>query len=451
MRTHPTIVAIEYHELNDTAQPVQTEIQQTGSMKATLLTTLSMLIVLLGTYPAQSQQIDLLIQGGHVIDPKNGINQPMDIAIADGKVLQVAERIPARDAARVADARGMYVTPGLIDLHTHLFYGTDEIGYSGFEITNSHGSVQPDAFSFRTGVTTIVDAGSAGWRNFPAFRKQTIDNANTRVLAFISIAGYGMKGSIHANVVEDMDPEATAFMIQENRDVIVGVKKHHYRGGDFRPVERAVEAASIAGVPVMVDFGGHVPPLSLETLLMEKLRPGDMLTHTFFSSNQRQGSIDDEGNLRPFILQAQERGVNFDVGHGAGGFQWAQAVPATRQGFWPNTISTDLYRWSMNAGMKDMNNVMSKFLLLGMSFEDVIARSTWETAKVIQREDLGHLSVGAEADIAVLNLLEGEFGFLDARGQRINGDRKIQTELTVRAGAVVYDLNGISAQPFEGW
>lgn len=419
----------------------------TGSLKTLALTLLTVCLVA----TVQAQQIDILIQGGHVIDPRNGIDQPMDIAIADGKIVQVAESISADQADRVVDAAGLYVTPGLIDIHTHLFYGTEEIGFDGFEITNSHGSVQPDAFSFRTGVTTIVDAGSSGWRNFPDFRRQTIDNANTRVLAFISIAGHGMKGNIHANIVEDMDPEATAFMIDEHSDVIVGVKKHHYRGPDFRPVQRAVEAAGKAGVPVMVDFGGHDPPLDLERLLMEELRPGDMLTHTMFRSGTRQGPVDEDGNLRPFILDAQERGVNFDVGHGAGGFQWQVAVPGSRQGFWPNTISTDLYRWSMNAGMKDMNNVMSKFLTLGMSLEDVIARSTWEPAKVIQREELGHLSEGAEADIAVLNVLEGEFGFLDARSQRIDGDRKIQTELTIRAGSVVYDLNGISADPYEGW
>lgn len=420
--------------------------------KQSLLTTvLTLLVMLLSSASAHGQEIDILLQGGHVIDPKNGINEPMDVAIADGKILEVARSISADNAETVVDARGLYVTPGLIDMHTHLFYGTEEIGFNGFEITNSHGSVQPDAFSFRSGVTTMVDAGSSGWRNFPDFRRQTIDNANTRILAFLSITGFGMKGYIHANIVEDMDPEATAFMIQENSDVLVGVKIHHYRGGDFRPVERAVEAGTLSEVPVMVDFGSHNPPLSLETLLMEKLRPGDILTHTHYSSSSRQGAIDDEGNLRPYILRAQERGINFDVGHGAGGFQWAQAVPGTRQGFWPNTLSTDLYRWSMNAGMKNLNNVMSKFMLLGLSLEEVIARTTWEPAKIIQREDLGHLSPGAEADVAVLKLLDGNFGFLDARGLRIEGDKKLQTELTLRAGRVVYDLNGISSEPFEGW
>lgn len=397
----------------------------------------------------QAQQIDLLIKGGHVVDPKNGINRTMDVAVIDGKIAEVSRSIDASRARRVANAEGLYVVPGLIDMHTHIFYGTKEVGYSGFEINNSYGSVRPDAFSFRTGVTTMVDAGSSGWKDLPTFRKQTVDESRTRILAFVSIAEDGMLGSVHANYLDGMDPDATAFMIQENDDFVVGIKAHHYRGDNFTPVERAVEAGNIAGVPVMVDFGGHQPPLSLETLLMEKLRPGDILTHTHFGSSSRLGAIDESGNLRDFILPAQDRGIIFDVGHGAGGFQWDQAIPGSRQGFWPNTISTDLYRNSMNAGMKNLNNVMSKFLAIGMSLEDVVERVTWSPAQVLQREELGHLSVGAEADIAVLRKHEGSFGFLDARGQRVEGEEKLETELTVRAGRVVYDLNGIAASDWE--
>lgn len=408
---------------------------------------LFLLLMTLGLFQqAQAQQqIDILIRGGHVIDPKNGIDRTMDVAIADGKIVRVAENISAARAARIVDATGLYVTPGLIDMHTHVFFGTRETGYRGFEITDSYGSVQPDAFTFRTGVTTVVDAGSSGWRDFPAFRKQTVENSRTRVLAFLSIAGHGMLGSVHAQYLDDMSPEATAFIIDENRDVLVGVKKHHYRGPDFTPVERAVEAGELAGVPVMVDFGGHYPPLSLETLLMEKLRPGDILTHTHFGSRTRQGAIDEYGELRPFILPAQERGIIFDVGHGAGGFQWDQAIPGSQQGFWPNTISTDLYRLSMNAGMKDLSNILSKFMAIGMPLTDAIERATWKPAQVIQREELGHLSEGVEADLAIFNLRQGTFGFLDARGQRIEGTQKLEAELTIRAGNVVWDLNGISA------
>lgn len=398
-----------------------------------------------GVLPIQAQQIDILLKGGHVIDPANDIDSRMDVAISEGKILQVAGNISADQAEKVIDATGLYVTPGLIDMHTHVFHGTQEVGFSGFEINNSFGSLAPDGFTFRSGVTTVVDAGSSGWRDFYKFKKQTVDNSETRVLAFISIAGSGMLGTLHAQYLDDMDPAATAFTINEYSDIIVGIKAHHYRGPDYTPIERAVEAGNVANVPVMVDFGSHDPPLSLETLLMEKLRPGDILTHTHYSSNSRQGAVDENGKVKPFAFAAQERGIIFDVGHGGGGFQYAQAIPSIEQGFWPNTISTDLYRWSMNRGMKDISNIMSKFMMMGMSVQDVILRTTWNPANVIQRTDLGNLSEGSVADVAVFNLMEGDFGYLDARGYRIEGTQKLVAELTIRAGNVAWDLNGIAA------
>jgi dihydroorotase len=258
-----------------------------------------------------------------------------------------------------------------------------------------------------------------------------------------------MRGTIDAQNTDDMNPAATAFMINSNRDVLVGIKAHHYQGADYIPETRAVEAGRIAKVPVMVDYGGHTPPRSLEKLLMEIFRPGDILTHTMFASSSREGPIDGNGRLRPYILAAQQRGIIFDLGHGAGGFQWSVAIPAMQQGFRPDTISTDLYRSSMNAGMKDLSNVMSKFLAIGMSLQDVIARTTANPAKVIQRPQLGTLTVGAEADVAVFRLREGTFGFLDARGQRVDGTRKLEAELTIRAGRVVWDLNGLAAPAYR--
>ncbi|MEX2573422.1 MAG: hypothetical protein WD317_03955, partial [Balneolaceae bacterium] len=213
------------------------------------------IVGLLAADDVRAQQVDILIKGGHVIDPANGIDGPSDVAIADGKILRVDREISADNAERVVDASGLYVTPGLIDMHAHVFHGTQDVGFGGFEINNSYGSIPPDGFTFRSGVTTIVDAGSSGWRDFPDFREQTVENSRTRVLAFLSIAGSGMLGTVHAQRVEDMDPVATAFVINQNRDVLVGIKKHHYRGGDFTPVERAVQAGEIADVPVMVDFG----------------------------------------------------------------------------------------------------------------------------------------------------------------------------------------------------
>lgn len=397
-----------------------------------------------------AQEIDILLKGGHVIDPKNNIDSKMDIAIFGGKILRVASDIPTNTAKRTIDVSGLYVTPGIIDMHTHVFAGTQDPGFTGFGINNGFGSVVPDDFTFRAGVTTVVDAGSSGWRDFNTFKKQTIDNSQTRVLAFISIAGYGMLGTVHAQDVTDMNPVTTAFVMKEYPDIIVGIKAHHYQGHDFTPVDKAVEAGNLANKPVIVDFGGSTPRLSIEELLMKHLRPGDIFTHTYaYSMPARESVVDENNKVKPFVFEAQKSGRIFDVGHGAGAFQWHVAVNSIKQGFLPNTISTDLYRSSRNAGMKDMSNVMSKFLAMGLSIQDIILRSTWNPAIVIQRSDLGHLSVGAEADIAVFNIRKGKFGFVDARGIVMDGTSKLEAELTLRGGRVVWDLNGLSATPYE--
>ena len=396
-------------------------------------------ICLFPFFTLQGQEIDILLNNGHVIDPKNQIDALMDVAIVDGKIFQVAEEIALNRAKIVIDATGLYVTPGLIDMHTHVFHGTTPDSY----LANSFGSVPPDGFTFRSGITTVVDAGTSGWRNFRDFKAQTIDNSNTRVLAFISIVGAGMQGRLQAQNLNDMDPVLTAFMIDLFPDIIVGVKKHHYRGGDFTPVERAVQAGNLASVPVMVDFGEHDPMLSIKTLFLEKLRPGDIFTHTYSYTRNREPVVDDNGKVKPFIFEAQKRGIIFDVGMGGGSMIWHQVIPSIEQGFYPDVISSDLHIFSMNDGMKDLANTLSKFLNMGMSVQDVISRATWNPAKVIKRPDLGHLSVGSEADIAVFNLREGDFGFLDSRGRKIKGTQKLEAELTMRAGRIMWDLNGI--------
>ncbi len=387
-----------------------------------------------------AQNIDILLKGGHVIDPKNGINTPMDVAIKDGIIHSVAADIPENQSKKVIDARGLYITPGLIDMHAHVFQGTDVDSY----IANAPGSLSPDGFTFRAGVTTVVDAGSSGWRTFRKFKHQTIDQAQTRVLAFISIVGSGMYGRLEAQNVNDMDAVLTAFMINTYPDIIIGVKAHHYRGEDFIPEERAVEAGTIAKVPVMVDFGEHDPMRSIKTLFLEKLRPGDIFTHTYSYTKNRETVVDDDGKVKPFIFEAQKRGIIFDVGHGGGSFIWHQALPSIEQGFLPDVISTDLHYWSMNDGLKDFANLLSKFLCLGMSMEDIILRATWNPAQVIQRTDLGHLTAGAKADIAVLSLSEGNFGYIDSRGRKMAGTMKIAAELTIMGGKIMWDLNGIS-------
>jgi dihydroorotase len=396
---------------------------------------------LLPFHMAQAQEIDLLLKGGHVIDPKNQIDSKMDVAIVKGKIAQVAADIFVKNAKTVIDVTGLYVTPGLIDMHVHVFQGTETDAY----IANGFASLPPDGFTFRVGVTTVVDAGSAGWRNFRLFKKQTIDRSQTRVLALLNIVGNGMVGRFEEQDVTDMNPSQTAHMIKRLfPNIIVGIKAAHY-WGDFTQVDRAVEAGNLANVPVMVDFGEHTPPLSIEELFMKHLRPGDMFTHTFsYGPTDRETIVDENGKVKPFVFEAQKRGIIFDVGHGGGAFSWRQAVPAMQQGFRPNVISTDLHADSMNGGMKDLTNVMSKFLNMGMSLEDVVLRTTWNPANVIHRKDLGHLSVGADADVTVLNLRKGDFGFIDIRKTKLKGTQRLEAELTIRAGKIVWDLNGIS-------
>ena len=388
----------------------------------------------------QAAQFDVLIANGHVIDPRNGLDAVMDVAVTGAKVARVAAKIEPALARRVVDATGLYVVPGLIDIHAHVFFGTEKDAY----LSNADTAVAPDNHSFRSGQTTLVDAGGAGWRNFLQFKEQVIDRTKTRVLSFINIVGSGMKGGPVEQNLADMDAKLTAMRIKEHPGVIVGVKVAHYLGSEWDPVTRAVAAGREGNVPVMVDFGRHTPPQSLSDLLLVHLRPGDILTHTYAHVEGRTPIVGEDGKVRPYVWEARKRGVIFDAGHGGGSFLFSQAVPALKQGFAPDVISTDLHTGSMNAGMKDILNTMSKFLNLGMSLADVIKANTARAADVIKRPDLGHLNVGGEADIAVLNLRRGTFGFIDVSGGKLIGNQKLECELTMKGGQVVWDLNGIS-------
>jgi dihydroorotase len=390
---------------------------------------------------AFSQQYDLLIKGGHVIDPKAKLSAIRDVAIRDRKIAAIAPSIPANQALRTIDAKGLYVTPGLIDMHVHVYAGTGQRGaYSG------DNSIYPDGFTFRSGVTTVVDAGSSGWRNFPDFQDRVISRAKTRVLAFLNIVGKGMGGGPIEQDVSDMDAQATAEMVKKNPSVVVGVKTAHFAGPEWTPVERAVEAGTLANVPVMVDFGVFRPERPYQELVLKKLRPGDISTHMYLFAVPM---LDEHDKLLPYLLEARKRGVIFDAGHGAGSFLWRQAEPAVKQGWIPDSISTDIHVSSMNAGMKDMLNVMSKFLNLGISLDEVIAESTWHPAREIKREELGQIGVGAPADVAVLRVLRGQFGFVDSYGAKRSGTQLIDCELTVRDGVVVWDRNGISRDDWK--
>ena len=402
------------------------------------------LIVLLATarlpLRAQNPEFDLLIANGHLVDPKNGRDAVIDVAVAGGKVALIVPEISRERARTVVDATGLYVTPGLIDTHAHVFWGHDEDSQYG----DGYSAVQPDSHSFRACQTTLVDAGGSGWRSFSRFKEQVIDRSRTRVLAFLNIVGAGMRGGPVEQSLGDMDARLTAMRVREHKGLIVGVKVAHYAGPEWDPVIRAVDAGRDSGVPVMVDFGGHTPPLSLEDLLLKHLQPGDIFTHAYARVEGRVPIVDEQGKLRPYVLEARKRGIIFDVGHGGGSFRFDQAVPATRQGFFPDVISTDLHIGSMNSGMKDILNTMSKFLNLGMPLTEVIRSNTSKAAEVIKRPDLGHLSVGADADIAVVRAVKGTFGFIDVAGGKLTGNQKLECELTIKGGQVVWDLNGIS-------
>ncbi|HEY1342812.1 MAG TPA: amidohydrolase family protein, partial [Bryobacteraceae bacterium] len=239
----------------------------------------------------------------------------------------------------------------------------------------------------------------------------------------------------------DMESAPAAEMAKKYPGLIVGIKTAHFTGPEWTPVEHAVEAGTAAKIPVMVDFGSDKPERPLYDLLTKKLRPGDIYTHCYSGLRHE---LDAEGKVNPGMWEGRKRGVIFDVGHGGGSFAWRIAVPAMKQGFLPNSISTDLHISSMNSGMKDMLNVMDKFLAMGMSLDDVVRRSTWNPAHEIQHDELGNLSIGAPADVAVLRVETGDFGFTDMYGARLKGRQRLVCELTVRNGKVVYDLNGIT-------
>lgn len=401
------------------------------------------LLILLSGLKANAQTVDVLIKNGHVIDPKNNIDAVMDVAITDHKIVEIAPKI-SKASKKTIDATGLLVVPGLIDIHGHHYFGTAQDSY----LSDSYTALPPDGFTFRSGVTTVVDAGGAGWRNFADFKNKAFANSKTRMFAFLNIVGSGMKGGATEQNLTDMDAKLTAMVAKQYPDLIVGIKLAHYIGSDWTPTERAVKAGELAGIPVMIDFGSADPLLSWQTLFMEKLRPGDILTHCFGQTKGRMHVVEN-GKVQSYAIDAQKRGIIFDVGHGGGSFVFEQAIPAIQQGFKPNSISTDLHTGSMNAGMKDMINVMSKLLNIGMTLNEVIACSTWNPAKEINKQQLGHLSVGALADVTLLSLDKGTFGFVDVGGSKVVGDKKLTCQMTVLNGDIVWDLNGLAATVYK--
>lgn len=395
---------------------------------------------------AQAPHYDLVLKGGHVIDPADHLDRVMDVAVVKDRIAAVESDIPASEAGKVVDVSGLYVTPGLIDIHFHIGHGGAPLNWFAPEARAHIAPLGvPADIALQAGVTTLVDAGSTGADTFLQEKEEVIDHATVRVLAFLNIVADGMNGGLE-QTVDQMDPKRCAETIARYPDVIVGVKTAHYWTADpwdaehtpWAAVDRAEDCGRMAGVPVMFDFWPRTERTYAD-LILKKMRPGDIHTHVFA---QQFPIILPDGKLNPILTEARERGVIFDVGHGAGSFWFRNAVPAVEQGFIPDSMSTDLHMG--NFTVLSMTEVISKFLAMGVPLQDLILRSTVNPAREIRRPELGTLSVGKEADIAVLEELHGRFSYIDCGYARMDGSAKLVARMTIRAGRIVYDPSGLS-------
>jgi dihydroorotase len=406
------------------------------------------LLTPIGLSAAQQLRYDLVIKGGRVIDPANHIDGVMDVAVTADRIVAVAKEIPA-GSGKVVDASGLIITPGLIDIHVHIGHGGAPLDWFTPEGRAHLAPLGiPADLMLTSGVTTVVDAGTAGADTFLLEKEEVIDRAKIRVLAFLNIVASGMNGGLEQSV-DQMDAQRCADTVKKYPDVIVGVKTAHYwtakpwdaEHAPWAAVDAAEDCGRKANVPVMFDFWPRPPERSYDELILRKMGPGDFHTHVFA---QQFPIILADGKLNPIMTQARERGVIFDVGHGAGSFWFRNAVPAVEQGFVPDSISTDLHEESMIGSALSMANVMSKFLAMGVPVDDVIRRSTLNPAREIHRPELGTLSVGSTADVGIFQLLQGSFGYTDNGNARLTGTAKLVPLMTVRAGRIVFDPTGLS-------
>jgi dihydroorotase len=393
-----------------------------------------LLLLFFGLQCSFGQQYQIIIKGGHVIDPKNNIDEILDVAISHGRILRIAKNIDTLNIRRVVHAEGMYVVPGLIDMHTHDFYGPDPERH----FCNGAESLSPDSFAFRSGVTTVVDAGSSGWKDFPVFKRKIIDSSKTRVLAFLNIVGAGMRGGAFEQDTSDMDANKTAFLAQQYHNYIVGIKLAHFRGHQWKPVDEAIKAGNIANIPVMIDFGESATPLSMQELFLQHLRPGDIFTHCFAQLKGRESIVDtNTKKLKTFLWEAKKKGILFDVGYGEISFSFSQAMPAINEGFYPNTLSTDKHTTGKRE-IKNMLDIISEFLALGMNIREVIAAVTWNPAREIKHEELGNMSTWAIADITILQIPNRKIEYYDNTGYQISGTKEFECFMTIKGGKIVY-------------
>jgi dihydroorotase len=365
---------------------------------------------------------DLLIQGGYLIEPGSGREGRYDIAVSAGRVSAIAPDLSPIEADTVLDASGLVVTPGFVDLHTHCYWGATYWG------------IEPDPVAARSGVTTWVDAGSAGAYSFHGFRRFIADVSQVRVLAFLNVSGIGLVGPTYElSILEHCDVELAAEVIDANRDVLVGVKARvdadTTRGQGTEPLRRARQLADNVGLPLMVHIGTAPPALSDILALM---RPGDILTHCCTDRSNRV--VDSNGRILPFVRDLAEQGLVLDLGHGGASFSFRTAESMLAAGMPPDVISSDIHQFSVLGPMQDLLTTMSKFLLLGMSLTDVVARVTCHPARALGRAEIGRLAVGSPADIAVFRVEEGDFTFYDTDMESRRGSKRLCHVATYRDG-----------------
>jgi dihydroorotase len=370
---------------------------------------------------------DLILRGGRIIDPSQRVDEIADVAFAGGKTARIGRDLAAGSGTDVRDVAGRIVVPGLIDLHTHVYWGGTSLG------------VDAEDYCRLSGVTTAIDTGSAGPGNFAGFRKHVIDPSAVRILAYlhVSFAGiFAFSNTVMVGESEElrlMAPAEAVDVAEANRDVIIGIKVRVGRnaGGTSgtAPLDIALQAAEQAGLPVMchIDF----PPPSYEEVL-ERLRPGDVLTHAFRPFPN--APVDAQGKVKEVVRRARERGVLFDIGHGQGSFAFKTARGMLANGFHPDTISSDVHSLSIRGPAFDQVTTMSKFLCMGMGLDEVIAASTVNAAMALKRPELGSLKPGSVGDATILSIREGAFDYVDVVGEHMTGDRRIVSEAVVLGG-----------------
>ena len=392
------------------------------------------------------KKYDLILKGARVLDPSRNMDGVFDVAVKDGKIRGLEKEIPAEEGEKVLEVSGYLLTPGLVDMHCHIYprFPFEEDGLP---------TIQGEAHMFRSGVTACVDAGTCGSRDFLQFKESVIDRSKLKIFAFVNIASGGMVNLESEQDIQEFQPEIAAA-IAGTYDCVAGIKTAHYWVGKpvdsrhpaWESVEQAVKAGELCGKPVMADFQPNLPWRTYPDLILEKLRPGDIHTHVYA---QQFPILDANRNVQEFMFRARDRGVIFDLGHGAGSFWFRNAVPALKQGFYPDTISTDLYLDNVNGPVIDLLHVMSKYLNMGMPIEEVIYRTTKRPAEIIGHEELGDLKIGGEADIALLDIREGDFGFADAGHASMRGTKKLECIMTIRAGEIVYNPMALGMPEWE--